>query len=385
MTTNPLIPRKFRIWGGDGLGGYQTHGDVLVNQLNDGTRLETIWDELGDVLSLYNEHRSALASLLSFTTYNAADAVPQNVKNEHFEEATEFGEPSGISDPSYLKLAYSWKDYDLGLRATWKYLRSATADQLTSRITRALDADNRLVSGSILQRLFSNVVNYNDYNLPVYGLWNADGMRPPDHMGRSFDGTHTHYLATNTAVLQPVHVESGIKHIAEHGYGSTQQARFLMLANPVDTESAQISSWRAGVEVTTGVVPRYDFIPSSNAPAYISHEDIHGAVPPAEYEGLQVMGSYGKAWIIESYFIPSGYVAIVATGGANSDNNPVGFREHENPAYRGLRRIPGRNIGYPLQDAFLARGFGTGVRHRGAAVAIRVAASTSYVPPVIEL
>ncbi|KZS84789.1 hypothetical protein B4U45_16740 [Mycobacterium persicum] len=385
MTTNPLIPRPFRIWGGDGLGGTQTHGDVLVNQLADGVTLDSVWLELGEVLALYNSHRSALANLLSYRTINAADAVPQNVKAEHFEEATEFGVPSGVSDPSYLKLGYSWRDYDLALRCTWKYLRSATSEQVTNRITRALEADNRLVTGSILQRLFSPIVFTNDFGHNCYGLWNADGMKPPNHMGRTFDGTHTHYLATNSTTLDPIHVENGIRHIAEHGYGTTQAARFLLLAHPNDIEASEIASWRAGVTYDTNKTPRYDFIPSSNAPAYISQENIHGAVPPAEYEGLLVTGSYGKAWIIESYFIPQGYVAIVATGGPGSDANPVGFREHTNPAYRGLRRIPGQWRGYPLQDSFLARGFGTGVRHRGAAVAIQIAASPTYAPPVIEL
>jgi len=41
--------------------------------------------------------------------------------------------------------------------------------------------------------------------------------------------------------------------------------------------------------------------------------------------------------------------------------------------------------GYPLIESFLARGFGTGVRHRGAAVAIQVVNSTTYTLPVIEL
>ena len=65
--------------------------------------------------------------------------------------------PVGVSDPSYLKLAYSFKDYDLSLRASWKYIRDATAEQIENRITRALEADNTLVNGLILQRLFSNI------------------------------------------------------------------------------------------------------------------------------------------------------------------------------------------------------------------------------------
>jgi hypothetical protein len=62
----------------------------------------------------------------------------------------------------------------------------------------------------------------------------------------------------------------------------------------------------------------------------------------------------------------------VASGGPNSDFNLVAVREDTNPAYRGLRHIPGHWHGYSLQDSFFARGFGVRVRHRGAAVVCKV-------------
>lgn len=361
--------------------GTQTHGDVLVNQLADGTDLSEVWDEITDALGVYNVHRSAIANLLSYRTINAADAVAQNVQGELFEEATEFGAPRGIGDPSYLKLGYSFKDHDLALRMTWRYLRDATREQVDNRITRALEADNRNVTGSILERLFSNIFRTNEFGHSVYGLYNGD-MKPPDHMGRSFAANHTHYLTTQSATLDSADVELGIRHIAEHGYGSTQAARFLLLANPNDVEMSGITSWRSGVEYAAGKLPKFDFIPSSNAPARITNERVEGAVPPADYNGLDVTGSYGRALLIESYFIPQGWAAIVATTGVGSESNVVGFREHTNPAYRGLRIIPG--VGpYPLQESFLARSFGTGVRHRGAAVALQITENASYTPPVI--
>jgi hypothetical protein len=98
--------------------GNQTRGDVLVNQLADGTDLLEVWDEITEALKVYNDHRSAIANLISYRTINAADAVAQNVQGELFEEATEFGVPRGIGDPSYLKLGYSFKDHDLALRMT---------------------------------------------------------------------------------------------------------------------------------------------------------------------------------------------------------------------------------------------------------------------------
>jgi hypothetical protein len=37
-----------------------------------------------------------------------------------------------------------------------------------------------------------------------------------------------------------------------------------------------------------------------------------------------------------------------------------------------------------LQDSFYARGFGVGVRHRGAAVVTQVTTNASYTPPTIK-
>jgi hypothetical protein len=73
---------------------------------------------------------------------------------------------------------------------------------------------------------------------------------------------------------------------------------------------------------------------------------------------------------------------VAATGGPNSDANSVGFRQHVNAAYQGLRHIPGKGP-YPLVDSFFVRGFGTGTRHRGAAVVAQITTNASYTAPTI--
>jgi hypothetical protein len=77
-----------------------------------------------------------------------------------------------------------------------------------------------------------------------------------------------------------------------------------------------------------------------------------------------------------------GYAVVLATGGPNVDINPIGFREHVNPAYQGLRHIPGAGP-YPIVDSFFARGFGVGTRHRGAAVVTQITTNTTDTPPLI--
>ncbi|WP_068433325.1 hypothetical protein [Piscicoccus intestinalis] len=71
----------------------------------------------------------------------------------------------------------------------------------------------------------------------------------------------------------------------------------------------------------------------------------------------------------------------MATSGANSDRNPLAFRQHVRREYQGLRQIPGPNGQYPLAESYYSRGFGVGVRHRGAAAVMQVTASTTYTPP----
>lgn len=369
------------IRGGDGnRGGYSTRGDSLVNQTADGVSLQEMWGELIDATTAYNEARSVIASLLSYQTTATGDAVLQSVISELFDEATEFGVPMGISEPSYLKLGYNLRDYDKSLRATWRYIRDASAEQIQDRVRRIFEADNRLVTGLVLQRLFSPTPYINDQMLTCYGLWSGDGIAPPAHMGQTFDGDHQHHLATNSTALRPSHFEAMRKHVMHHGYAETQAAQLILFIHPDDVETSGMTAWRAGIEYTAGETPNFDFIVSSSAPAYLTTQHIEGTPPPPEYNSLPVLGSYAGVFVIQSYFVPKGYVALAASGGPNSIDNPVAVRQHANPAYQGLRLIPG-NSQYPLVDSFFARAIGVGVRHRGAAVVAQIVASTTYTEP----
>jgi len=361
--------------------GTAARGDALVNRLADGVELDDVWAEITDALKAYNEQKSALAGLLSYKTTNVADVIAQGMEVPLMEEATEFGQPVGIADPTYLSLGFSFKDFDIASRMSRFYLREADSEQVVNRVSRILAGDVQLVNGSILQRLLDPTVRVNDWGHSVFGLYNGD-LKPPDYMGKTFTSDHKHYLTTLGTTFDSIHAEAGVNHVKEHGYG-TQSGRFLLLMHPDDVVSSGITSWRAGVEYRTGgPLPKWDFVVSSNAPARITHEHVEGATPPPDYAGQPVIGSYGSALLIESYFIPKGYVIIAATGGANSNDNVVGFREHQNPAYHGLRVIAG-GFSYPILEHFYTRAFGTGVRHRGAAVAIQITNNANYTAPVI--
>lgn len=59
--------------------GIQAQGDVLVNELADGTDINELWTDAIAALGLYNGERTTIASLLSFKTTNASDVVPQSI------------------------------------------------------------------------------------------------------------------------------------------------------------------------------------------------------------------------------------------------------------------------------------------------------------------
>lgn len=168
--------------------------------------------------------------------------------------------------------------------------------------------------------------------------------------------------------------------IRAKGYGRDSSSQLLIIANSVESELIQ--TWRAGKESRTGgPIAKHDYIPSVNAPAYLQPDNIIGQPISGDFFGREVLGSYGPAWLLETPFVPSGYVAVVASGGPNAERNVVGVRQHANAAYQGLRTIPGNFQGYPLVDSFHQRSFGVGVRQRGAAVCLQVTAGSSYAAP----
>lgn len=369
------------ITGGD----IQDSSGVLVDRLADGTSLTDVFEEFSTVLSLYNNERSAIARLLSFPVQTVAEAVPQSISAEHFEPATEHGVPKAIGRDDQLLLGATFDDWDVRSSYTWKFLRDASIQQVRGSFDRVMEADNRLVTGSILQRLFDPTEGVNEQGHRVFGLWNGtDSLGPLPHLGQTWPTSHSHYVISSAAAIDSADVEAGIRLTAEHGYGRESGGQLLILAHPA--ESAAIQTWQAGVESRpSGPVATFSFVPSVNAPAIFTDKTIIGAQAPEQFNGLEVLGSYGRAWLIESQMIPQGYFALVATAGADNPNNVIAFREHVNPSYRSLRQIPGNWRDYPIIESFYQRSFGVGTRHRGAAVVTQIKVSGTYDIPTIPI
>ena len=367
------------------LSGLETHGGYnsaadLVTETVDGFDLNDLWKDFAASVAMANEGRTKIIQLLTFPVTKNIERVAQ-VSSARFEVASEYGEPRGIRPgTSAFNLGYDFEWYDLAARYTWKFLAEAPASQVEANNQMALEADNALIFEKVMQALYAGNTNREaDINgiqdVPVYGLYNNDGTVPPKHKNTTFDGTHNHYMVSGGTTLVSADLDDLFQNIAEHGYTLKAGYKHLLFVNTA--ESKEIRKFKIDNGDT------YDFIPARGDYTQLLPVDqtLVGSQPAPTYQGLDVTGSYGPWLVIEDDLFPAKYVVGSATGGPENLNNVVGLREHANTSLRGLRLVKGANPDYPLIDSFYQRGFGTGIRQRGAAAVMQIKATGSYAPP----
>lgn len=362
--------------------GFNEAADVLYAAA-DGTDLNDFWDEVQQTVALRNAQRNRLVDAL---TYRVTDMIEEVTAPgpADFEEASEYGLPKGIRTGfTRLWRGFDFKFYDLAVRYTWRFVADATQGQLQQLNNTALEADNRLIYGRVMRRLFNplNGTGITDDNLPVtvYGFYNGDTEVPPAYKSTTFTAPHNHYMTSQGAVasatLTPAVSEHLLTNISEHGYSYQLGYKLVLWVNKQEADI--IKTWRAGVG---GAL--WDFIPDPTTYGggfYVPTDQRLVGAPQGRVEGQ--IGTYGPWHIVEEELIPAGYIVGLATGGTNNIGNPIGIREHKNPRYRGLRVIPGNNNDYPLIESYYQRGLGTGIRHRGAGAVYQISGNANYTTP----
>jgi len=361
--------------------GFNERADVIY-AAKDGTNLNDYWAEAQEVVAMRNAQRNRLIDLLTYKVTDLAEEVALPGAAD-FELASEYGLAKGIrAGVSMIWRGYDFAFYDLALRYTWMFIAEADARQLKALTNTALEADNRLVFGRIMRTLFNplNGSGITDRNIPVtqYKFYNADGEVPPPNGTTTFSGSHTHYRTTqslgSSATLNTATIEAVNSDFNSHGYTYEKGYRKILLVS--EAEAAVIRTWR----VATGAP--WDFIPDSYAGGVYLPTDQRLVGQPQGRIQDQI-GTYGPWHVVQLENIPTGYVAALVSGGPDNIGNPIGWREHQNPAFRGLKLIPGDRAGYPLIESYYQRGIGTGIRHRGAGFIIQVSGSGSYTVPAI--
>jgi hypothetical protein len=315
-------------------------------------------------------------------TYNVTNLI-ENVRypvEEDFQEASEFGEPTGIRLGPAFQHGYDFKWWDLAIRYTWMFLAETSSEQLAALNNQALEADNRLMFTRVFRRIFNSTTNTatidgNSYN--VYPFYNGDTMVPPKWKNIVHTTGHNHYLESGGATVDAGDVQAMEDHLRHHGYSLANGYQLLLLVNR--QEGAVIRTFVAGA---SGAL--YTFIPGEQVGGGVflpANSGIVGRPPLRNIEGLQTIGTYGPFVVVEEEYIPANYMVALASGGLDNLNNPVGIRQHENASLRGLRLVKGRTPDYPLIDSFYLHGMGTGVRQRGAGVVMEIGTGGTYTIP----
>ena len=380
---DPRILMEMRVIGeikGSMPRGIHAAGDILT-ATQDGMDLNTLWNEFQASLSVQNERRDRLVRLLTFPTQLAAEPVFQSGAQAEFEDSTEYGLPVGYRpQATQAMLGYDFKWKDLGGYFTWQFLAEAPASQVQAFNNMAIEADNRTIFKKVMNTIFNNTRRSNKEGNVVYPFYNGQNVdsldTPPQYGATVHAAGHNHYLTVG-ATLEPADVEGMQDHLTHHGYSQQRGNTLILMVN--QAQGDVMRNWRSTANGGTG---RYDFIPSNNTPSFLLPVNVRteGAAPPSTYNGFDVIGAYGQFTVIQDDYVPASYLVGFATGGEDSLPNPIAFREHTQANLRGLRLVKGRTPDYPLIDSVYNRGFGTGVRHRGAAVVAQITAGAYAIP-----
>lgn len=370
--------------------GFHAAGDVLVTKTSDGTDLNALWADYQAALAMWNARRDTVLNFLTYRTTELTEQVYQGGNLADFEPSTEFGVPVGARPGvTGALIGYDFQWFDIAGRFTWKFLNKATAPQVNAFANQVFEADNRLMFNEIMRTLFSNarrVASEENEGHTVYPFFaGAAGDKPVDYGTTVFADAHNHYVTTATftsgaAGTAPAAMLSLMNLVGEHGYTPGNGYQVVIMANK--TQANVIRLLRS--EVNGGPAGAlYDFVPASGTSPFLlptNMQVVSGQQPPNSLNGMTVIGSYGDALIVEEAYIPAGYLVCFATGGPDSLTNPIGLREDANGSLRGLLLVKGREPDYPLIESYYTRGFGTGVRQRGAGAIMQITGG-AYTPP----
>lgn len=356
--------------------GFNERADVEVAAA-DGTDLNEMWTEIQQTLALRNQQRNRLIDYLTFNVTEVIDTVSVP-STADFEQASEYGQPVGIFGGKSYNRGYDFQFYDLAVRYTWLFIAEASRAQLENLNNMALEADNRLLFTKVMKTMFNpvNSVGQADSNIPVnvYKFYNADGEVPPAYKNNTFSGSHSHYLTSGAVTVRSADLDALEDDMVSHGYGQQSGTKLVLWVNR--QEFKVIKSFR----VVSGA--SYDFIPSEGIGGGVYLPSNGGVVGRPNGSAIPgEVGTYGPFHIVVEEYIPAGYMALIAAGGPDNLTNPIGIRQHRNPTFRGLRLIPGQRSQYPLIDSFYQRGFGTGIRQRGAGIIMQITTSGTYATP----
>lgn len=359
----------FMVGGAAGQEGYHAAADLVTA---DNISIREIVGEIDAALAEYNTRKQDVLNRFVFETTEASVRVRQAGNTIQFERGSEYGTPGfqRTQRPSYTT-GLPIKSYKVGTGWTIEYLASARADDLRNELADYVAADNTLLYQLALQTLFDNLsgstYTFHDRTLGDLTvrapLLNGDGMVAPPFEGKTFLGSHDHYMVSGGASLTLANVIALNAALDEHGHRSNK----VMFVHEDQVDDVQaLDDFYAPPD------------PNVVDPA-VAYSRI-GAPFLGVIRGLDLKV---RKWNM----IPSGYVVVINDYGPGSNQNPVARREWpDGHMLKGLKLYrPNPETIYPVEQTFYQRWVGFGSNQRTNGAVMKVTAGGYTVPTILSL
>lgn len=336
---------------------------------------DIIWTDFQDVLRMYNEATSTLLGRLArrISTPGFRTFVPGSMR---FERGTEYGRPDRQRHGAFKTRGFPVWKFQLGITYTRDYLLNATREEVDIQHAEALRADTENVLNETLRAAFHNT-NYNFEDdrvgtVSVKAFYNNDGEVPPPFRGTFFAGTHTHYHSTNGAWAL-AHITAMKDDLVEHGHDGN---RILEISTDIEADIRALTDANGDVA----------FHRNWNIEGARGLEMGGGSTETVSRLSPEFIGEIEGFAVRVNPWQPAKYAFGYNFYGEGSANAPLGFREPENEAQRGLNLIsPDAASSYPLINSFYERWFGVAVMTRSNGTITVEDAGAAYINPTASI
>ena len=337
-------------------------------ELQDGTSIEAVaQDVILAVAALNSELASnSLMAQLTYQTTSRSVMYRDGGSGNEMQTHTEFSLPVEERGAVEGHMAPRNKR-DAGLAWSWDYLNDAIMEHLDADIAVAVEQVRNSYEKAVLTRFFT--ATHNTVETSGYDVGLADGnastvvWAPPPYAGQSFLTTHTHLVEYATANLATT-FNPAAKHLYEHGH----MPPYIALVSETD---------RATYTALSDFTPR-----RVDSMQYGATQDL--AIVEEPYIGV-ITTDYGAVLVRPLYRIPTAYLCMFKSYGANSPKNPL--RWWYNPMFGpGAVALPGKAYRrFPLEGMMLYAEYGfTGGQDRTNGIAIEIGSGGTYSNPTIS-
>ncbi len=331
---------------------------VTINEFGRDAILASIQLDLAAYSRRMLELNSAFAT--PTTEREEAQGVTGNSKAQRVDEVGRVTTKLNDAPP---KVGYPIETSQYAVGWTAEYLLTATPAQMALM---TIDAERAMLQEHIagIRAALLNPVNYthNGYvddktTTDVKALFNNDGQVPERSPSlNTFDGTHSHYLASATLTVPAI--TALITTIAEH----TVNAQLVIYINTGDAYA-----WTQ----LAGFAPFIDARVTSATTVTVANGGLDFA-----NQAERDIGYFLGAVVRTRGWMPVGYALCLDAG---ASNKVLRMRQPRQAARQGLRMYSDVMI-FPLQAEFFVEQFGYGVYNRGAAAVLQYTSGTYTVP-----